>query len=133
MFIVLSSIAHVVSPFFLTFLRNVDEIGRCLYWSIYRGLHLDFPILPLKNYLQLSAEDLQNHPSDFPLLVEWTPYARLPGNFLPSPYDGQVALKHALTSLISQEKSGMIVGAEDANNERHRDSRYNLLSLSNVR
>ncbi|KAH1129893.1 hypothetical protein J1N35_001271 [Gossypium stocksii] len=50
------------------------------------------------------VEDLQNHPNDFPLLVEWTPYARLLGNFLPSPYDGQVALEHALTSLISQEK-----------------------------
>ncbi|PPD80078.1 hypothetical protein GOBAR_DD22987 [Gossypium barbadense] len=50
------------------------------------------------------VEDLQNHLNDFPLPVEWTPYARLLGNFLPSPYDGQVALERALASLISQEK-----------------------------
>ncbi|KAK5819229.1 hypothetical protein PVK06_024202 [Gossypium arboreum] len=59
------------------------------------------------------TEDLQNRPNFFSLLVEWTPYARLLGNFLPSPYDGQVALERALTSLISQEKGQKMLTMRD--------------------
>ncbi|KAK8581457.1 hypothetical protein V6N12_071679 [Hibiscus sabdariffa] len=40
-----------------------------------------------------------------PADVEWTPYKRLPENFLPSPYDSQVCMERALTFLICMEKA----------------------------
>lgn len=40
----------------------------------------------------------------WPARVDRTSYAKLLGNFLPSPHDGQVPSEHALTSLISMEK-----------------------------